>query len=550
MEVPELNWIGKSQVVNHAEEVPFRLLRKAPEFSEGIADSGNMILHGDNLEALKSLLPYYQSRVKLVFIDPPYNTGNEGWAYNDRMNAPKLKKWFGKVVGGEGEDLSRHDKWLCMMYPRLELLRDLLSESGSLWMTVDDNEAHYAKVVMDEIFGRTNFIASVIWQKVFSPKNTAMYFSDDHDYVLVYAKNADVWRPNLLPRSEAADKRYKNPDDDPRGPWTSGDLSARNYYSLGTYPVETPSGKTISGPPKGSYWRVSQEKLTELDADGRIWWGPKGEGVPRLKRFLSEVKQGVVPQTIWSYEQAGHTQDAKKELVRLMDFADTSDVFITPKPVKLLQRILHVATDQDSIVLDSFAGSGTTAHAVLKQNAEDGGERKFVLVEMEDYAASLTAERVRRVIRGSEAGGQPYLGKETGFDYYELAGELFTALGERINPEVDKEALGRFAFFLETGLALDNAAAGEFGANGAAFVGGGRDRDLYLFYEPGSTTTFGYGELAAMPSTEGGGGKPTIVYADRCVVDDEELQRRGILFRKIPRDLRELMARVGKGRAR
>ena len=229
-----------------------------------------------------------------------------------------------------------------------------------------------------------------------------------------------------------------------------------------------------------------------------------------------------------------------------MDFADTSDVFITPKPVKLLQRILQVATDKDSIVLDSFAGSGTTAHAVLKQNAEDGGERKFVLVEMEDYAHSLTAERVRRVIRGE--GGQPFLGGETGFDFYELGGELFSPLGDAIDPEVDKEALGRFAFFLETGLALDDGEAATFGANGAAFVGGGRDRDLYLFYEPGGTTVFGRKELAAVSSSKNG--HPTIVYADRCAVDDEDLEAGGVVFRKIPRDLRELMARFGKGRAR
>ena len=544
--MPELNWIGKQYVVNHAEEVPFRLLRKEPESSEGTEDSGNMILHGDNLEALKSLLPYYQSRVKLVFIDPPYNTGNESWSYNDRMNAPKLRKWFGKVVGGEGEDLSRHDKWLCMMYPRLELLRDLLSEDGSLWMTVDDNEAHYAKVLMDEIFGRTNFIASVIWQKVYAPKPAARHFSNDHDYVLVYAKNAEVWRPNFLPRTEKQNKAFKNPDNDPRGPWKAGDLSLRNPYSLGTYSITTPSGRVIPGPPPGRYWAISKEKLEALDADNRVWWGKKGDNVPAIKQFLSNVRQGLVPQTIWTYDQAGHNQDAKKELVRLMDFKDTSDVFITPKPVKLLQRILQVATDQGSVVLDSFAGSGTTAHAVLKQNAEDGGDRKFVLVEMEDYANTLTAERVRRVIQGE--GGQPYLGKETGFDYYELADELFSVLGERINPEVDKEALGRFAFFLETGLALDDGAAGTFGANGAAFVGGGRDRDLYLFYKPEGTTVFGYEELAALSGKATEDGRPTIVYADRCVVDDEELEARGISFRKIPRDLKELMSRYGKAR--
>lgn len=532
--MPKLDWIGKQYVVNHTDEVPFRLLQRIPEASVG-EDSGNAIVHGDNLEALKAFLPYYRNRVKLVFIDPPYNTGNESWVYNDRMNAPKIKQWLGKVVGGEGEDLSRHDKWLCMMYPRLKLLRDLLAENGSLWMTVDDNEAHYAKVLMDEIFGRDNFIASVIWQKVFSPKNTAMYFSDDHDYVLVYAKNAEVWRPNLLPRSEAADKRYKNPDDDPRGPWTSGDLSARNYYSLGTYPVETPSGKVISGPPKGSYWRVSQERLTELDADGRVWWGPKGEGVPRLKRFLSEVKQGVVPQTIWSYEQAGHTQDAKKELVRLMDFGDTSDVFITPKPVKLLQRILQVATDRDSIVLDSFAGSGTTAHAVLKQNAEDGGGRRFVLVEMEDYADSLTAERVRRVIRGE--GGQPYLGPEAGFDFYALGEELFTESGDDINPEVKREALSRFVLFLETGIATEKASM-----NGTGYVGSGSRKDVYLFYVPDKTTVFGEEHLRALPDGEGA----RVVYADRCAVDEEELAVRGVAFRKIPRDLQDLISRFNK----
>ena len=413
-------------------------------------------------------------------------------------------------------------------------------------MTADDNEAHYAKVLMDEIFGRANFITSVIWQKAFAPKPSARHFSSDHDYVFVYARNAETWRPHLLPRSEATDKRFKNPDNDPRGPWASSDLSLRNFYSLGTYPVTTPSGKVIPGPPPGRYWAIAKEKMDALNEDGRIWWGAKGDGVPRSKTFLSEVRQGVVPQTIWTHDQAGSNQDAKKEMVRLMDFGDTSDVFITPKPVKLLQRILQVATDRDSVVLDSFAGSGTTAHAVLKQNAEDGGDRKFVLVEMEDYAGSLTAERVRRVIRGE--GGQPYLGSETGFDYYELAGELFTALGERIDPEVDKEALGRFAFFLETGVALDDGAAGTFGANGAAFVGGARGRDLYLFYEPEGTTAFGYDELSALPHPETG--KPTIVYADRCVVDDEELEARGVVFRKIPRDLRELMARFGKGRAR
>lgn len=542
--MPELNWIGKQHVVNHAEDVPFRLLRKEPDSSEGIADSGNMILHGDNLEALKALLPYYRNRVKLVFIDPPYNTGNEGWSYNDRMNAPKLKKWFGKVVGGEGEDLSRHDKWLCMMYPRLELLRDLLAEDGSLWMTVDDNEAHYAKVLMDEIFGRTNFIANVVWQKRTSP-DARIHLGAAHDNLLVYARSVEGATFNKLSLNEEQRAKFKNPDNDSRGPWTSTDFTAQGWRPNQMYEITTPGGATYE-PPPGRCWGNIESRFLELQAEGRLWFGKDGKSRPRVKNYLSE-ESGMASWTWWTHREAGHNQEAKRELNRIMGSAEDSESFATPKPVKLLQRILQVATDQDSIVLDSFAGSGTTAHAVLKQNAEDGGERKFVLVEMEDYTHSLTAERVRRVIQGE--GGQPFLGNETGFDFYELAGDLFTALGERINPEVDKEALGRFAFFLETGLALDDGAAGTFGANGTAFVGGGRNRDLYLFYEPDGTTVFGRKELAALPAGNANG-NPTIVYADRCAVDDEELAVRGVSFRKIPRDLKELMSRYGKGRAR
>lgn len=242
-----------------------------------------------------------------------------------------------------------------------------------------------------------------------------------------------------------------------------------------------------------------------------------------------------MPQTIWSYEQAGHTQDAKKELVRLMNFADTADVFITPKPVKLLQRVLQVATDRDSIVLDSFAGSGTTAHAVLKQNAEDGGDRRFVLVEMEDYADSLTAERVRRVIRGE--GGQPYLGPETGFDFYSLGEELFTESGDEINPDVKREALGRFVLFLETGVAAESVAL-----NGMGYVGSGSGKDVYLFYAPDQTTVFSEEHLRALPDGE----DARVVYADRCAVDEEELEARGLSFRKLPRDLHDLIARFNK----
>ena len=396
--MPELHFKGKESVYNHHLTVPYRPLIAQPEKSLG-DNPENLIIHGDNLHALKALLPRYAGKVDCTFFDPPYNTGNENWSYNDNVNNPIMREWLSSNPVNK-EDMLRHDKWACMMYPRFKLLHELLSERGSLWMTLDDNEIHHARMLLDDIFGDENFVATVIWQKNFSPKNTARLFSEDHDYLLVYAKDAAHWTPALMPRTEEMEARYTNPDNDPRGPWSSSDLSARNYYSQGTYPITNPSGRIIQGPPPGTYWRVKEEKFHRLNADGRIWWGEGKDNVPRLKRFLSEVKQGVVPQTLWFYDEVGHTQDAKKELLSILDFATSEDVFITPKPSKLVERVLQLATDQDSIVLDSFSGSGTTAHAVLSLNAKDSGNRRFILVECEDYADTLTAERVRRVING------------------------------------------------------------------------------------------------------------------------------------------------------
>ncbi len=398
--MPELFFKGKEYVYNHHLTVPYRPLVAHADKSVGPADlAGNLIIHGDNLHALKSLLPRYAGKVDLIFIDPPYNTGNENWSYNDNVNSPIMQEWL-KSNPVNQEDMLRHDKWLCMMWPRLVLLRELLSERGSLWMTLDDNEVHRARAVVDEIFGEQAFIASVIWQKNFSPKNSAQFFSEDHDYVLVLAKDRALWRPNLLARTAEMEARYGNPGNDPRGPWTSGDLSARNYYSEGTYSVTAPGGRVIEGPPPGTYWRVSKERFNSLDREGRIWWGEDGNNVPRLKRFLNDVKQGRVPQTLWFYSDVGHTQDAKKTLLELGVINSQEDATITPKPVGLLERIIELGTEPDALILDSFAGSGTTAHAVLAANAKDGGGRQFILVESEDYADRLTAERVRRVING------------------------------------------------------------------------------------------------------------------------------------------------------
>lgn len=398
--MPEIQFKGKEFVFNHHLSVPFRPLVHQKEKSIGSGNlDENLVIQGDNLHALKALLPMYAGKVDCIFIDPPYNTGNEGWSYNDNVNNPVIKEWLNSNPINK-EDMLRHDKWLSMMLPRLRLLHDLLSEQGSLWVTLDDNEVHRARAILDEIFGEQNFVATCIWHKNYSPKPSAQYFSEDHDYLLVYAKDKEVWRPNLLERTGDMNDRYDNPDNDSRGPWKPGDLSARNYYSEGTYPINCPSGRVISGPPGGNYWRVSETKFKAMDKDNRIWWGEDGNNVPSIKRFLSEVKQGRVPQTLWEYSEVGHTQDAKKELLAVLDFDSSDDVFVTPKPVALIERILDLATTENSIVLDSFAGSGTTAHAVLSQNKKDEGNRKFVLVECEDYADSLTAERVRRVING------------------------------------------------------------------------------------------------------------------------------------------------------
>ncbi len=397
--MPEIVFKGKEYVYNHHLTVPYRPLVVHSDKSIGPDDlASNLIIHGDNLHALKALLPRYAGKVDLVFIDRPYNTGNEGWCYSDGVNSPIMKEWL-STNPVDVEDMLRHDKWLCMMWPRLVLLRELMSEQGSIWITLDDNEVHRARMVIDEIFGADNFVATCIWQKNYSPKNSAQFFSEDHDYVLVIAKDKTQWRPNLLERTEAMEARYGNPDNDPRGPWKASDLSARNFYGEGTYPITCPSGRVVDGPPPGTYWRFKEERFLGLDKDRRIWWGEDGSNIPAIKRFLSEVKQGRTPQTLWFYDEVGHTQDAKKTLLEMGVLKDEEST-ITPKPVALVERVLELASEQDSLILDSFAGSGTTAHAVLKANAKDGGHRKFILVESEDYADRLTAERVRRVVKG------------------------------------------------------------------------------------------------------------------------------------------------------
>lgn len=528
--MPTLNWIGKDAVIRHHKEVPFRLLEPDGALSHGEPD-GNLIVQGDNLDALKALLPKYGGRVKCIYIDPPYNTGNEGWIYNDKVNSPEINKWLGQVVGKEAEDLSRHDKWLCMMYPRMVLLKQFLREDGAIFVSIDDNEVASLRLLMDEVFGKRNFVETVIWQKNYAPKASSKHFSEAHDYIVVY-KGEGTWGRNLIPRSEKQNKNYKNPDDDPRGPWRPNNLAARNYYSKGTYSIKCPSGRIIKGPPSGSYWRVSEENFWKLDKEGRIWWGKDGNNVPAPKIFLCEVKDGVVPMSLWPYSEVGHTQEAKQELLDIITFSESDDVFITPKPTRLIQRILQIASDKGSIILDSFAGSGTTGHAVLKQNAEDGGNRKFILVEMEEkIAAGITAERVRRVAGGyTDSKGKKVDGLGGGFQYCRLSAEpLFNEFGG-IREDVTFAQLADFVWFAETGV-------GYSGAGDSPLLGVHEGRAVYLLFNgilgdrrPRGGNILTQAVLDQLPPHDG----PKVVYAAATRLGAATLQREGIVFKQTP----------------
>ncbi len=403
----ELNFKGKEFVYNHHLAVPFRPL--VPHAEKGIgpvALDGNLIIHGDNLHALKALLPLYAGKVDCIFIDPPYNTGNEGWAYNDNVNAPMIKEWLEANPIGI-EDGLRHDKWCAMMWPRLRLLYDLLADTGSLWITLDDNEMHRAKQMLDEIFGLDAFVATCIWQKRFSPSNDEKFISTTHDYLLVYAKDKAVWGRELIPRTEEQLALYSNPDNDERGKWASDNYvsnKSKNERPNSWFPIIRPADGKEIWPSATAVWRYSPAQHEKNVAERRVWWGESGlNEVPRFKRFLSEVQSGVVPQTLWWHDEVGHNQGAKQFLKRL--FPENDDVFQTPKPVELLLRVLQIASSKGALVLDSFAGSGTTVHAVMEANKRDGGSRRFILVEMEDYADRVTAERIRRVINGYDFKG-------------------------------------------------------------------------------------------------------------------------------------------------
>lgn len=387
----ELTWIGKGE----EPRLEPRILIENPEYTYGDINNENILIHGDNLLALKALEQDYAGKVKCVYIDPPYNTGGAFEHYDDGIE---------------------HSLWLSLIKPRLTILRDLLSNEGSIWISIDDDESHYLKVLCDEVFGRRNFINNVIWEKKYSPSNDAKWLSDSHDHILVYAKNKDVWRPYMLPRTDEMNARYKNPDNDPRGPWKSGDVLVKSFSQSGVFPIINPNTGKEFFPSKGSCYRFSEESAKRYLEDNRFYFGKDGKGGPQLKRFLTEVQDGVVTKTIWFRTEVGDNQDAKKEA----KVFNTENVFATPKPERLLERIINLASKEGDLILDSFLGSGTTAAVALKMN------RKFIGIELGEHAKTHCYPRLKAVVDGEQGGISKILNWKGGggFKFYTLAPSL------------------------------------------------------------------------------------------------------------------------------
>lgn len=583
--MPTLNWIGKDKVLNHHLEVPFHVLERQYSFDEAgkhEEDNGseNMIIHGDNLLALKSLLPKYEGKIKCIYIDPPYNTGNENWVYNDNVNDPQIQRWLHQVVGKEGEDLSRHDKWLCMMYPRLKLLQRLLADDGVIFISIDDNEQANLKLICDEIFGVNCFVADTSWQRTYSTRNDSKGMVSEVEHVLIYSKQTN-WNPNKLPRTAEMNSKYKNPDND-IAVWRTDNAYAPGAVSHQgmVYAIQHPFNGKMLYPSNGSCWRYQQETMLAImngwceyelkeidDINERALICGVAEGDVRknvkaivLKKSLSESKEhaekvlkkgpwpkffftkngkggiarktylknvgGKLPTNLWKHDDVGHTDEAKKEMLNIFGGKTTFD---TPKPTRLLQFILTIATNKDSIILDSFAGSGTTAHAVLNMNKADGGNRKFICIEMMDYADTITAERVKRVINGYGEGKKAVYGTGGSFSYYELGEPLL--VDDKLNNAVSTEKIREYIYYMETKQALPEAAADE-----PMLLGVYHGAAYYFNYEKDASTTLNAAFLKSIKTQA----EAYVIYADTCVLSENKLQQFHITFKKIPRDIARL----------
>lgn len=506
--MPSLTWLTRDEDLKRAGQVPYCLLEEVPDLSFGDRDSGNMLIQGDNLDALKALLPYYKSRVKCIYIDPPYNTRSAFEHYDDNLE---------------------HTQWLGMIYPRLELLRDLLAEDGSIWVSIDDNEAHYLKVVMDEVFGRKNFIANVVWQKRIGPDNRVA-LGDAHENLLVYTSNGADFNTtaNLLPLTEKQISEFKNPDNDKRGPWTSSsNFSAQGFRPNQMYKIVTPGG-AVHEPPPGRCWVTLEKEYKRLFAEGRMWFGKDGLGMPRKKTYLYEQK-GRTSWTWWSNEEVGNTQESKKEIIALFG---SDEQFGTPKPERLLHRILHIATNPGDLVLDSFLGSGTTAAVAHKMG------RKWIGVEMGDHAVTHCAPRLRKVIDGEQGGISKAVNWQGGggFRFYRLGEPVFDEEG-RIRAGIKFPALAAHVWFSETGQPYSGAADSPFLGNHAG-------RGFALLYNGilGDKSVTGgnvlTGALLASIRALAGHDGPLTIYGEASRIGAARLKAEAVTFKQTPYDVK------------
>lgn len=545
LHMPTLTWIGKEKVVNHHLDVPFRVLDRQYTFGD-TPDSGNKIIHGDNLEALKALLPEYEGKIKCIYIDPPYNTGNEKWVYNDNVNDPHIRKWLGQVVGSEMDDLTRHDKWLCMMYPRLVLLQKLLKDDGAIFISIDDNELYFLKCICDEIFGKANYLCSICIKND-SRARPYNSISVTHEYLLVYTG------ANFIANS-LHDKSKKFQYKDEFGGYDlyelrnrNSDFNSDNRPNL-YYPFWVNPNNEI------------EKSLFEIDLvehEGWIKFYPQeSQGIKTVWRWGKEKAQENLNTVIFGRKAVGGWQVVKKyrddiyALPSVWDDADVSSdrgtltmkkffnnkrVFAFPKSPELIQRCLQLASDPDSIILDSFAGSGTTAHAVLNLNKQDGGNRKFILVELGDYAENITAERVRRVMSGYGEGKNAVEGTGGSFDFYELGDTLFDPKTENLNDNADTEQIRQYVWYSETHAPYIAPTAEHH----PYWLGTDQRINYYFYYIKGEETCLSWDFLRTL-TPERDKAEMYIIYADRCVLTESEMQQLNIRFKKIPRDIKRV----------
>ena len=564
-DVPTLEFKGKQHVYAHHLTVPYRPLVPDARKSHGdAADSpdDNLIIHGDNLHALKALLPRYAGRVDCVYIDPPYNTGNENWHYNDNVNSPLMRDWLAQNGPVDGEDLERHDKWLCMMWPRLQLLWELLTDDGAIFVSIDDNEQHHLRALMDEIFGEQNFVTHISWQSRASVQNDTD-ISVNHEHILVYARmrrtqhrrlkesNADRWwtEPGFvmypLPLD---DERFTNPDDDPRGPWKADPFDAPNVRPNLTYTITNPNTGQSFLPPDGRCWRVTEARFAELLADNRILFGKTGKAKPQLKVFRDETADfGSVETTWFDAEKVGTATEGTQELERIFG---ERHLFRSPKPSRLIQHLLRLSTKDGDTILDSFAGTGTTAQATLAVNDTDGGNRKFILVECEEYADRLTAERVRRVIDGVPDAKDDSLRKGLGgtFTYCTLGAPIELEAMLKGDALPGYSALAAYVLHTASGISAGAGALEPMSEDGLFYET--EKINYYLLYQP---------KLEWLRSNEGvvnearanrieaeckAQRRKAIVFAPARYISQRNLSAKGITFCQLPYELHNGVGRT------